>query len=238
MSRQRGRREPPKPEKEAYVQSLKQGRRQRAQARAQQAASVQGPMMAVTVRRRWAAVAGATFFIVFAFGALLTAIVETEDGNTANARLAMILAAFLSLFSLAVLGVVSRGPRPLRATLATGPAAIGVYLLLAALLRDPATPLVAAFGLAGAFTLRPAPGGERRSRIAYVLVGSAISGVAYVAAPAAAITMAPIMPYFLLMAADMLTSKRAGVSMDEVIEVESIEEPGTWDEGPGDFDED
>jgi hypothetical protein len=219
MSRQRGRREAPKPEKEAYVESLKAGRRRRARERAEQSVSGRGPMV-VTARRRWAAVGGATFFMVFAFGALLTSIVETEDGNTANARMAMILAAFLALFSLAVLGVVSRAPRPLRATLVTGPAAIGVFLILGAVLREPATPLVAAFGIAGAFALRPVPGGDTRTRIVYVLIGTVVSGVSYLFAPAVAITLAPLMPYFLLMAADLLAVRRSGEQIDEMMGVE------------------
>jgi hypothetical protein len=230
MSRQRGRREPPKPEKEAYVESLKAGRRRRARERAERTVpGGRGPMV-VTARRRWAAVGGATFFVVFAFGALLTSIVETGEGNTANARMAMILAAFLGLFSLAVLGVVSRGPRPLRATLATGPAAIGVFLILGALLREPATPLVAAFGLAGALTLRPAPGGDTRTRIIYVLVGSAVTALAYLVVPAGAVTLAPLLPYFLVMGADVVGNRKSGLPMDEMIGMEA-------DNGDGDGDE-
>lgn len=234
MSRQRGRREPPKPEKEAYVESLKAGRRRRARERAEQTVSGgRGPMV-ITARRRWAAVGGATFFIVFAFGALLTSIVETEDGNTANARMAMILAALLALFSLAVLGVVSRRPGPLRATLATGPAAIGVFLILGAVLREPATPLVAAFGMAGAFTLRPVPGGDTRNRVVYVLIGTAVSGVSYLFAPAVSITLAPLMPYFLVMAADLLAVKRSGAQIEEMVGMEGGDEQGARSEADGD----
>jgi hypothetical protein len=216
VSRQHGRRERPKPEQQAYIESLKKGRRARARQRAQQGQMVRGPLR-ITVRRRWAAVTVGTLFLVVAFSALLTAIVEQEAGNTGTARLASAFAGFLALASIAALGLVSRGPRPLRATLATGPAAIGVFLILGAVFREPATPLVAAFGLAAALTLRPAPGASRRNRITFVLLGSAAVALSYLVVPIISVSLAPLLPYFLPMVADLVETRRSGVPIEEVI---------------------
>jgi hypothetical protein len=213
MSRQAGRREPPKPEREAYVERLKSRRRRRP---AQQETAGTPTALPVTVRRRWGAVALATIFVVFAFGALLTAIVEADAGRTANARTATVLAAALGLFSLVAYGVVSRAPKAMKTTLLSAPVAIGAFLFLGALLREPATPLVAAFGIAGSVALRPAPAGTLQRRMVFVLTASAIVAVTYLLVPTLAVSAAPLLPYFLPMVADMTAAKKAGVSMEEL----------------------
>lgn len=217
MSRQRGRREPPKPERQAYVESLKKSRKERARERAEVSGK---PRVAsiITPRRRWAAVAFATFFIVFAFASLLNAIIEADAGNDAGARLAMIFAAVLSLFSIGVLAVVSRVNRPMRVILLGGPAAIAIFMVLGAVLREPATPLVAAYGAVGIFALRPAPGGSTRTRSMYVIIATAFVGLGYMVAPAVAATVAPLIPYFLLHVADVVSNKRSGLPLAETIE--------------------
>ncbi|MEX2322423.1 MAG: hypothetical protein WEA29_01465 [Acidimicrobiia bacterium] len=231
MSRQRGRREPPKPEKEAYVESLKKSRRERARERAE-ASGRPGVASIITPRRRWAAVAFATFFIVFAFASLLNAIIESDAGNDAGARLAMIFAAMLSLFSIGVLAIVSRVDRPMRAIFLGGPAAIAIFMVLGAVLREPATPLVAAYGAVGIFALRPAPGGSTRTRSLYVITATAVVGFGYIVAPAVAATVAPLIPYFLLHFADVVSNRRSGVEMMETIKAreEPEGEPDDWAE--------
>lgn len=217
MSRQRGRREPPKPEQQAYIERLKKPRRERARERAAAAGRPRVGSI-VTPRRRWAAVAFGTFFIVFAFGSLLNAIVESDAGNDAGARLAMVFAAILSLLSIGVLAVVSRVDRPFQKIFLGGPAAIALFMLLGAVLREPATPLVAAFGGVGIFALRPAPGGSTRTRSLYVITATAVVGLGYMVAPSVSATLAPLIPYFLLHVADVVSNKRSGVGLTEVLD--------------------
>lgn len=219
MSRQRGRREPPKPEKEAYVASLKKTKRERARERA---AAPGRPRLVsiITPRRRWAAVTLATFFLVFAFASLLNSIVEVDAGDPGAARLAMVFAGVLSLLSLGVLANVSRAERPFRVIFLGGPAAIAIFMILAAVLREPATPLVAAFGGVGIFALRPAPGGSTRTRSLYVITATAVIGLGSMVAPLVAATLAPLIPYFLLHIADLVSNSRSSVPLMETIEPE------------------
>jgi hypothetical protein len=210
MSRHAGRRRPPKPEQEAYVERLKSGRR-RATRRGAGAPSLQP----VTMRRRWTAVALSTVFVIFCFYALLFAFFAFEDERTGDARNAMIVAGVLGMVSLFVLGTLSRAARPVRTMFLMGPVAIAAYFLLLAAVRDPATPLVAALGVTGAVALRPAPGGTLPKRITFVFIGTALVAVGARVAPPLTVSLAPLLPFLLPMVADILGAKQAGLSMEE-----------------------
>jgi len=158
--------------------------------------------------RRWGAVAVATVMLLFAFAGVVTAIVEQDAGNTSNARSAVIIAALIAPMAVYALGLISRAPTPLRTALFVAPAAMSGFALLAMLLREPATAVVAAFGVGGAFVLRIDP--EVHSvtrRISVVGLLSVVTLVAYQVAAEIVIVVAPLLPFTGCMVADITSAR-------------------------------
>ena len=83
----------------------------------------------ITRRRRWGAALGGTIVLVFAFAAVVTAIVEQDRGNPRRAAAAAIAAAALVPVVFTVLARVSRAPRPMRAVLLATPPASKTVLI-------------------------------------------------------------------------------------------------------------
>jgi hypothetical protein len=200
MSRQKGRRSAPRPDHDAYVESLhRRGRRERVRLE---------PTDPITQARRWGAVAVASVMLLFAFAGVVTAIVDQDRGDTSSARSAIIIAAVIAPMAMYSLGLVSRAPTPLRTMLVTAPASMAGFALVAALLREPATAVVAAFGVGGAFTLRADEGVHSiPRRISIVGVLAVLTLVIYRVVPDATIIVAPLFPFAACAAADVVSER-------------------------------
>ena len=207
MSRRKGTRKAPKPVKQAYVESLHRTRRRGAPAT--------DPGEPISMARRWGAVSTATVMLLFAFAGVVTAIVEQDNGNTSNARGAVIVAAIIAPVSVFLLALISRTPAPLRVASRVAPVAMAGFLLLATLLREPATAVVTAFGIGGAFVLRMDEGVNSRSRRIWVVgVLALLTLVAYRFAPDVTIVVAPLLPFAGCAAADMATERSVSIGRD------------------------
>lgn len=205
MSRQKGRRSAPRPARQAYVESLHQRSRRVRPPRPDRGASI-------TTARRWGAVGTGTVLLLLAFAGVVTAIVERDNGNTADARSAAIIALLVAPLSLVFLGVISRARSPVRTAFLAAPAAMAGFFVLAGLLRDPATAVVAAFGVGGAFVLRVDEGVHSvPRRLSVVGILTVMTLVAYQVLPDATIVVAPLLPFVGCALAD-LTVRTASVA--------------------------
>jgi len=205
MSRQKGRRTAPKPQHDAYVHSLTtRGRRTRPPAPL--------PGAPITPARRWGAVGVATFLLLFSFAGVVTAIVEDDRGNTSNARSAVILAVIIAPLAIYLLGLISRAPTPLRTAALVAPATMAAFTLLAALLREPATAVVAAFGVGGAFVLRLEEGTSVVRRISVAGMLAILTLVAYRFVPDVMIVIAPLLPFTGCAVADKIPQRASAAT--------------------------
>jgi hypothetical protein len=201
MSRQKGSRPRPVPEQRRYHEQF--ARRSRRVASA--AAVADGP---ISRRRRWGAALGATLVLVFAFTGVVMALVEWDQEDTDAANRAIALAAALAPMVFMVLARVSRAPRPFRSMLLATPSAIAGYIAVGSLVRDPSSSLVLAFGIAGAFVLRAEPVHRVPLRITVVGIASVVTLLLAVVAPAAAVLVAPFVPFPALVVADIYAEAR------------------------------
>lgn len=207
MSRQKGSRKAPKPVHEAYVDALhKRGRRERAPRRDR--------AEPISTSRRWGAVGVSTVMLLFAFAGVVTAIVERDAGNDTSARNAAIIAALIAPMAVYTLGLISRAAKPLRTTLVVAPASMAGFVLLAALLGEPATAVVAAFGIGGAFTLRADEGSAVARRLWVAGILAVLTLVAYRFLPDATIVVAPLFCFTASAVADATTDRVAKVRQD------------------------
>ena len=201
MSRQKGSRQRPVAERRRYHDQFTRRRRGRVAP-----AAVTGEP--ITRRRCWGAALGGTIVLVFAFAAVVTAIVEQDRGNPRRAAAAAIAAAALVPVVFTVLARVSRAPRPMRAVLLATPLAIAGYLGVGSLVREPTSSLVLAFGIAGAFVLRAEPVHRIPLRITVVGVSSLVTLLLSVVAPVGAVVIAPFLPFPALVVADIVAEAR------------------------------
>ena len=199
MSRQRGRREP---HRRPVRQSDTPQRDRRGLA-----AAFDGE---ISGGRKWAAVAAGTFVSVFAFTAIATAIVETGDGNDADARLAVGVAVVLTPVALMAAGFVSRNVRWLRSAALGGALAVAIFVGLGIVLREPLTPTVAALGTGAALSLRFEAGRHRiKWRVGTVALVAVYIGVLWRIAPGLSTVLTPFLPFPAVAVADSITEKRA-----------------------------
>lgn len=150
---------------------------------------------------------GATLPLTFAFTGVVIAVVEQEE-NPSAASTAFAIAVALIPVTFMVLGRVSRAPQPVRATLFFAPLAIAGYLVLAWAIGEPTSPLVLSFGAAGAFVLRSEPVHRVSMRLAVVAGAALLTMLLAVLAPAAAVVLAPFLPFPALAIADRLAESR------------------------------
>lgn len=205
MSRQKGTRQRPVAERARYRQQFTRRSRR---GRVAPAAVAGEP---ITRRRRWGAALGGTVVLVFAFIAVVTAIVEQDRGNSGAASAAVIVAAALVPVAFTVLARLSRAPRPVRSVMLAAPLAIAGYIGVGSLVRDPTSSLVLAFGIAGAFVFRAEPVHRIPLRITVVGVSSLITLLLAVVAPAGAVVIAPFLPFPALVVADIVAEARSVV---------------------------
>lgn len=204
MSRQKGSRPRPVPEQRRYHEQFsRRPRRDRA--------ATPDATPAISPRRRWGAALGATLVLVFAFTAVIMAIVEQDDGDTASASMAVALAAAMVPVAFTVLARVSRAPHPFRSVLLASPMAVAGYIGVGSLVRDPSSSLVLAFGIAGAFVLRAEPTHRLSRRITAVGIGAVMTLLLALVAPAAAVVVAPFIPFPALVMADRYSEARPPV---------------------------
>ncbi|HEX5630458.1 MAG TPA: hypothetical protein VFY15_02235 [Acidimicrobiia bacterium] len=209
MSRQKGSRPRPVPERRRYHEQFSGRRRPRSVV-----APASGEPLAVappTRRRLWAAVLFSTLVLVFAYTGVITAIVEQDEGDTDAARLAVALAVALVPVAFTILARVSRTPHAFRRVLLASPLAVSGYLALGSLIKEPTSSLVLAFGVAGAFVLRSDPPGRPAPRILAVSVTALITLLLYVLSPGTAVVAAPFLPFPALMAGDRIAAARPAI---------------------------
>lgn len=203
MSRHQGHRERPRADQRAYrARYTRSSRKTSSPRRAPQATG------AVADSRRWVAIAMATFGLVVCFGAVITAIVEEDDGSTAAARTAIAFAAAMVPVTLLLLAKISERERPLRTVMLASPLVIAGFLGVGGLLREPATALVASFGVAGAITLSALPHHRMQLRLSLVGIATAITLLLAFAVPSASVIAAPFLPFPALGIADRLALRR------------------------------
>ena len=203
MSRQKGSRQRPVADRTRYREQFS---RRSKRPTAPPAVIIGEP---ISRRRRWAAALGATFVLLIAFTAVITAIVQQDRDNAGGASIAVAVAAALVPVAFTVLARVSRSGRPLRSVFVVAPLAIAAYLAVGSLVRDPTSALVLAFGIAGAFVLRADPVHRIPMRITAVGVLSAVTLLLAVVAPVAAVVVAPFLPFTALVVADIVAESRS-----------------------------
>lgn len=202
MSRQRGRRERPLSDRllasRAETTAGARSRRMRP--------SIETP---ITPSRKWAAVAAGTLVVTFAFGAIATAIVEADDGNQTPAVVATVIALVLTPIVFGVVAFVSRHPSPWRVMMLSGPLAVFLFVGLSFLLREPVSPVVAAFGAGGILALRSERGIHSPLwRGGAVVIVTAYTFALFQMNGGLATIMAPFLPLPILAVADSVTERR------------------------------
>ena len=198
VSRQAGRKRRPRIERMPISTPAERPRRRRPD-----------PDEPISTRRRWAAVLAGTLVVTFAFGAIAAAIIASDDGEVAQARLGVIVALVLTPTVFAVVGLVSRAAGAIKTTFTVAPLAVVVFVGLSLVLREPVTPTVVAFGLGGAFALRLEPGRHIRSWRVWGAIGAGVyTLVVFALAPGLATVMAPFLPLPILAVVDSMTERR------------------------------
>ena len=206
MSRQKGSRPRPVPEQRRYHEQFARRRPSRTTAD-----GVSEPTPPPSRRRMWAAVMLATLALVVSFTAVVTAIVEQDEGDTSGARFAVAVALGLVPVAFTILARVSRVTQPFRRVLLASPLAVAGYVALGSLIREPTSSLVIAFGVAGAYVLRLDPPHRIGTRVLVVSITGILVLLFYVMAQEAAIIAAPFLPFAVLMLADRIAAVRPTV---------------------------
>lgn len=205
MSRQKGSRGRPRAEQERYRRQFSSEARRRTP-RERPALELGDP---IPWRRRWGAAVWSTLVLVVAFGAVVTAIVQEDDGNHGAATAAISVAAVLVPIAFALLAYLSRRRRPMTAVALGAPVAIAGFLGVGTLLRDPTTALVFAFGVVGTFVMGGEPVHRLSLRVSIVSIASLLVLVLGFVAPAVAVVVAPFLPFPALVVADRISESRA-----------------------------
>jgi hypothetical protein len=162
--------------------------------------------------RRWTAIALGTFGVVVCFAAVVTAIVEEDNGNSGRVGTAIAFAAAMVPVSLLLLGKISDRPRIVRTVILVSPLVIVGFFGIGGLLREPATALVLAFGVGGALTMSARPEHRVQFRFAAVAAATAITLVLALTVQEAAIVLAPFLPFPAIGVADRISANRPEAS--------------------------
>jgi hypothetical protein len=202
MSRQKGSRRPPKVEREQRIAKYTRQKTDRIVAKAERFRDPEAKP------RRWVAMGWATLLLIFAYFSAIGAVFEFDAGNDGNGWAAVATALVIAPLSLIVLGKISRASTPIKTGLLVSPAAIGGFVLLGALTRDPASAIVLSFGIAGAFTLRLEEGTHsvwrRIGTVGFFLLATVLFGIVSVDGAA---TVAPLFPYLASGLTDMIMER-------------------------------
>lgn len=206
MSRHKGRRERPAPDRRAF-----QERYSRRDRRKQRTPVTELPewKSEISSRRRWAAVLAGTVVAVLSFGLIAAAVVRADEGDDSGAVALSVAAAAVIPLLLLIVAFVSRHPAPWRTTLTVSPLVILLFLAGSLLARDPATGFVLGVGVGGAFAMRATDGVHRRSwRISTAVGLAAYTKVVYLASPTIAIIAAPLLPLAGIAVIDRVMERR------------------------------
>ena len=209
MSRQKGSRPRSAPDERRYREQYSQQRRRRTAAAP--AADTGSP--APSPGRKLGAVIAATVVLVFAFTAVISALVAYDEGDDRAARIAVAVAVGLVPVAFTLLARISRAPHPFRRVLLASPLAIAGYVALGALVREPTSTLVLAFGIAGAYLLRLDPPARLSSRFMAVGITATLSLLLYVVAASAAVIAAPFLPFLASLMADRVVASRSASAL-------------------------
>jgi hypothetical protein len=195
MSRHKGRRKRPAPERREFKERYQ--RRSRRERRPERTPVTDGPEWTAEISsgRRWAAVLGGTIAAVSSFGLIAAAIVRADEGFRDQAVLLAIGAAAVVPIMLLVVAFVSRHPSPWYITAIASPLMVLLFLLVSPLAGDPATGFALAVGVGGSLAMRSTEGVHSRRWRLGVAVGLAVyTKVVYLISPAMAIVAAPLLP--------------------------------------------
>lgn len=195
MSRHKGRRERPAPEREAFRE--KYSRRDRRRDRAARTPLTERPQWTgdITPGRRWAAILSGTLAAAFSFGLIAAAVVQADEGNDSDAVALSIAAALVIPVLLLVVSFVSRHPSPWRTAALVSPLVVLLFLVGSYAASEPATGFVLGVGVGGAFALRATDGVHRLSWRLGMAIGLALyTKIVYLASPGVAIIAAPFLP--------------------------------------------
>jgi hypothetical protein len=217
MSRQKGRRDRPAPERREFKERYSRRRSPR-QGRVDRLGITERPQWTdeITPGRRWAAVFAGTIAAVFSFGLIAAAIVRADEGFRDEAVLLSVGAAVVVPVLLLVVAFVSRHPSPWYTTAIASPLVVLVFLVVSPLAGEPATGFSFAIGVGGTLALRMTDGVHTRASRLVVAAGLAVyTKVVYLISPAIAIIAAPLLPLAGIAVIDRIRERRVGDSPGE-----------------------
>ena len=192
MSRQKGKRDRPAPERRRFRERYERKSRRRERTPLTERPQWEAE---ITPGRRWAAIGAGTVVAMTAFGLIAAAVVEAGEGDDGTAMWLSIGAAATVPVMHLVLGFVSRAPRPWASAAIASPIVVVLFLAGSFLAREPATGFVLAVGVGGALTLRATEGVHIRSWRLWTAVGMALyTKLAFLLSPAIAVVSAPLLP--------------------------------------------
>lgn len=211
MSRQKGRRERPAPERREFKERYSRRKSPR-QGRVDRLGITQRPQWEVEISpgRRWAAVFGGTIVAVFSFGLIAAAIVRADEGFRDEAVMLSVGAAVAVPILLLVVAFISRHPSPWYTTAIGSPVMVLAFLAVSPLAGDPATGFALAVGIGGTLALRMTEGVHTRASRLVVAIGLAVyTKIVYLISPAIAIIAAPLLPLAGIAVIDRIRERRA-----------------------------
>lgn len=195
MSRQKGRRERPAPERREFQKRYE--RRSRRERKAERTALTERPVWTddISPGRRWAAVMAGTLAAMFSYGLIAAAIVRANDGFRDQAVLLSIGAALLVPVMLLLVAFVSRHRSPWYMTALGSPLMVLLFLAVSPLVGDPATGFALAVGVGGSLAMRATEGVHSHGwRLGVAVALAVYTKLVYLASPEIAIIAAPILP--------------------------------------------
>jgi hypothetical protein len=211
MSRHKGRRERPAPERREFKERYSRRKTPR-QGRVDRLGITQRPQWEaeITPGRRWSAVFGGTIVAIFSFGLIAAAIVRAEEGARDEAVMLSIGAAAAVPILLLVVGFISRHASPWYTSAIGSPLMVLAFLVVSPLAGDPATGFAFALGVGGALALRMTDGVHTRASRLVVAVGLAVyTKIVFLISPAIAIIAAPLLPLAGIAVIDRIRERRA-----------------------------
>jgi hypothetical protein len=172
-------------------------------------------MQPVSPQRKWRAITVATLVLVPAFWSMMAGLVAlaTDDRDVSDpAGLSPAAAVAFGLavipFVFVVLAFMSEHPRPPAAVLRAMGWSLLVGLLVAGLVGDPVTAVVAGVGAGGVAAMRRDDDGDTRPRIVAVVVASLYTLLLVQMVGGVALLPAPVFPFTAIGVADHLAERR------------------------------
>jgi hypothetical protein len=211
MSRQKGRRERPAPERREFKERYSRRKSPR-KGRVDRLGITEQPQWEAEISpgRRWAAVFGGTIVAVFSFGLIAAAIVRADEGLRDEAVMLSIGAAVAVPILSLVVAFISRHPSPWYTTAIGSPVMVLAFLAVSPLAGDPATGFALAVGIGGTLALRMTDGVHTRASRLVVVAGlAAYTKIVYLISPAIAIVAAPLLPLAGIAVIDRIRERRA-----------------------------